>query len=535
VLLGGGGGDTGSTAVDRTNRCALTSVRDPKGVTPLILAAQKGNVKVLCKLLTLGANVAECSSNGSTALLQAAHFGHRDIVQTILTWTNNNPHSSSILASSLVEMPNSNMTTPLMRAAQEGHVGIVDDLLRVGANPNRINHGRMAALTLASQRGHVKVCQSLIKAGADLDARTHQDSTSLLLACKRGHVNVVRLLVSSGCELWIKDSRGRTARDVLRRRYDSLQSSQPNRASVYKSVLGYLDSNVQRYLMRCEARKTRSRDMMLYWKLLQDNRAVPAMPHNNVSLATVLATDPHTLPYPFGLVSTQALLRTMRLPAALVELIASFLPLPPLWEQLVNMLMRRADINPNETVVCCLDLIDEILEEGGWVQACQAANVPPPHPYTSWTAWKTYGQTIPRHLPSSMQTPPYVHTNLTLRTLPSVDRPSIAEHRRAAGFLPLLAKHSRLVDVFKQPPFEMSPLLLNQLTQSQDVASLVRRVGSNGSGGIHFDSVGATDFVGLVSRLSGWYWSYSQKLLVPRTPAGTESLIETSIAVTAMQ
>ena len=528
------------------NLYALMHKENRNGMTPLALAAQKGNTTVVHALLSYGVNTMASTSSGSTALLQAAHFGHRCIVRLllqhgagflpsmtaspsceVLQHATHNPLANTV--TTLVEMANFNLTTPLMRAAQEGHTGIVEDLLRAGAQVNRTNRSQMNALMLASQRGHADICRLLIRAGAVLDAKTHSDSTALQLACKRSHTRVVKVLVTAGCELYRTDSRGRTPRDGLQRRLEHLRHNnrrnhrQQNdhdaeEIAAIHTMLGFLDTNVQRYLMRCEARKVRSADIMLYWNLLQQDRATVSSPmveqDGSVELTAVLARPPHTLPYPLGLTSTQALLRTMCLPAPLVQLIASFLPLPNLWERSIGMLTRRAAIHPNETVVSCLDLIDEILEEGGWVQACETARVPPPEPFSSWRAWKVYGQNIPGSaVPISSQR--LVRPNITVAEMPQPTRPTLAEHRRVVGFLSLLARHESLAQVLCSSVYQMPVGLVGQLIRTHDVASLVRRF-SNQGGGIQFDATSAMDLVTLASRLCGWYWRRSENILVAR-------------------
>jgi hypothetical protein len=87
---------------------AAVDAENAKGITPLILASQKGDCTVVRELLSRGANPGTSSTNGTTALLQAAHFGHGNVVELLLLFG----------GPGLMELSNYNHTTPLMRASQ---------------------------------------------------------------------------------------------------------------------------------------------------------------------------------------------------------------------------------------------------------------------------------------------------------------------------------------------------------------------------------------------------------------------------------
>jgi len=75
-----------------------------------------------------------------------------------------------------------------------------------------------------------------------------------------------------------------------------------------------------------------------------------------------------------------------------MESITRFLPLPHFWPKRMSMLTKRAVVNPDATVTSALDLVDEVLEEGGFLEACDEAQVTPPTHFGSWRAWKAFGR-----------------------------------------------------------------------------------------------------------------------------------------------
>jgi ankyrin repeat protein len=464
---------------------APVGAENSKRVTPLILAAQKGLLQVVSALIKCGANPLAVTITGSTALLQASHFGHFEIVELLLQ------HGA------MIEMANYKNTTPLMRASQEGHEQVVSLLLSRGARVNRRNNEHMSALMLASQRGHSPIVQQLLDHKADVDAMTAQKSTSLMLACKREHVSVVQVLVTSGCELQMKDSRGRTARDVATRRSS-------------KTVLRLLEPPKQVELMQRKSRVERSYLMAKMWNLLQQDRASVYFSGRDVSIHQVYGKEAAGTVQRTN--SSLALIRTMTLPAPMVEHIASFMPLPNLWDERLMLITRRCGVDADAAISCALDLIDEVLEEGGFLEACHIAKVTPPTHFKTWDAWRSWGC---QH--NNLDTTPTVsgRVNSLTATLPGMPRLQIGsisplpkpmnarDWRRGVCFLQILAHRSAMLQrVLVQPPFKMPTWVVDQLITVSDIQSLSRRMGTRGA---HFDPSVAIELVMLASSVVSWY------------------------------
>lgn len=466
-----------------------------KHVTPLILAAQKGMLEVVKELLARGASTLDVTTSGSSAMLQASHFGHLQVVKLLIE------HGG------IVEMANFKCTTALMRASQEGHAHVVRYLMQHGALVNRRNHEQMSSLMLASQRGHSDICQMLLDGQAEVDAMTPQRSTALMLAAKREHIGVVQVLVADGCELMIKDSRGRTARQIAlqRRNADGTTSEKT------KELLLLLDPITQIRLMQEKGRVKRNYQMAQLWALLQYERATlpNGAPIHEITIGSPVLTE---MPK-----SQSSLIRAMKLPAPMLELIASFMPLPAMWDTRLKLITKRCSVDPDCSVANALDLIDEVLEEGGFLEACDIAKVPPPPLFMNWAEWKDHCRQY-RDVPPSPE--PDVRPNSLLATLPGspvLDAPlptqrstkSSVEQRRDMCFLQILAHRSPMLQcVLLAPPFGMSKRLLQQLITVNDIQSLSARLDSRG---VNFEVVVAIEMVMLASSVCNWHGQVSSK------------------------
>lgn len=103
---------------------------------------------------------------------------------------------------------------PMHAAAANGHVAVIDVLLKHGASPNARCTGGGTPLTMAVFYGSVPAVQRLIAAGADVDECDDLGMTALHASIARGNVDVARALLEAGAQLDLKDAAGRSALDV---------------------------------------------------------------------------------------------------------------------------------------------------------------------------------------------------------------------------------------------------------------------------------------------------------------------------------
>lgn len=151
---------------------------DYDGYTSLILAACGGNIELVKFFIKRGASITERNGNGDTALLLAAYCGNRDLVD----WLLNN-------GSTLQEKNDTGMGA-LISAANGGDVEVVELLLEriseggpaCGDGIENTDEGGYTPLLLAAQRGHLEVVKLLAQYGANVKAETaiHRNTAASL-------------------------------------------------------------------------------------------------------------------------------------------------------------------------------------------------------------------------------------------------------------------------------------------------------------------------------------------------------------------
>lgn len=126
--------------------------------TALMEASMDGHVEVARLLLDSGAQVNMPTDSFESPLTLAACGGHVDLAMLLIERGAN------------IEEVNDEGYTPLMEAAREGHEEMVALLLSQGANINaQTEETQETALTLACCGGFLEVAEYLIKHGADIE------------------------------------------------------------------------------------------------------------------------------------------------------------------------------------------------------------------------------------------------------------------------------------------------------------------------------------------------------------------------------
>jgi uncharacterized protein len=192
----------------------------------LIVAARAGDAGRVRSLLGRDADVDARDASGATALVAAAYGNHLDVARSLIeagadvNVEDERQQSAYLIATSevgddprLLELILANGTdvdakdsyngTGLIRAADRGHVRIVERLLDTEVEIDHVNRLGWTALLEAiilggGDREHTQVVRLLVEAGADVNLADGQGVTPLAHARRQGYDEIAAILQRSG-------------------------------------------------------------------------------------------------------------------------------------------------------------------------------------------------------------------------------------------------------------------------------------------------------------------------------------------------
>jgi ankyrin repeat protein len=197
---------------------------------PLVEAAKNQDHKRVLALVSERADVNVRSSDGSTALLWAAHWNDLKTAESLLrsgadpnaandfkmtplsqACTNANGALVRLLLSSGANpnIPIATGETPLMTCAMSGSVDAVQSLIARDADVNAKEPvAHQTALMWAAAERHPAVVKTLIEAHVDIKAHTRNGFTALHFASREGDEEIVRLLLAAGMDINVRTQPG---------------------------------------------------------------------------------------------------------------------------------------------------------------------------------------------------------------------------------------------------------------------------------------------------------------------------------------
>ncbi|XP_077477114.1 kinase D-interacting substrate of 220 kDa B isoform X1 [Stigmatopora argus] len=212
-------------------RAANVNCDDVDCWTALMSASKEGHIQVVGELLENDANMEHRDMGGWTALMWAAYKGRTDVAQLLLSkganpnitgqysvypiiWAAGRGHAEIVHLllqhGAKVNCSDKYGTTPLIWAARKGHYDSVMHLLANGADVDQEGANSMTALIVAVKGGYTEVVKELLKRNPNVNMTDKDGNTALAIAAKEGHTEIVQDLLDAGTYVNIPDRTGET-------------------------------------------------------------------------------------------------------------------------------------------------------------------------------------------------------------------------------------------------------------------------------------------------------------------------------------
>lgn len=163
-----------------TNTININDIVD--GMTPIMLAASRGNVEIIDLLYTQGADPNKRGSMQRTALQYAAEKNHIEAAKRLLAYGAD------------IDAYDNGHLTPLVMAANRGYTDLGLLFIEKGADVNIQHIEGWTALIDATAKNDVKLVKALLEAGANKDLKAKNGLKAIDYARQYGFKKIEKIL-----------------------------------------------------------------------------------------------------------------------------------------------------------------------------------------------------------------------------------------------------------------------------------------------------------------------------------------------------
>ncbi|XP_072713688.1 ankyrin repeat and SOCS box protein 3 isoform X1 [Ciconia boyciana] len=166
------------------------------------LAARKGNVKMLRKLMKQGYSIDVPDNRGWVPIHEAAAHNSSECLRLLVRAAPSDDYINSKTFEGMCA---------LHLSAHHGSLGSVRVLLEAGADPNEVTTEATTALFLAVENGHADIVKFLLQHGANVKGpHSWSGWNSLHQASFQGYTEIMKILLEKGASKECKDDFGIT-------------------------------------------------------------------------------------------------------------------------------------------------------------------------------------------------------------------------------------------------------------------------------------------------------------------------------------
>jgi len=165
---------------------AVDTLSSLQSFTPLMVAANRGALKLVNHLISVGANINAQSEGGFTALMLAI-VGYNEM----------------------------NRLRNLEHDTSDPSMEVIKALIAAGADVNIATDGGNTAIQEAALQGNLAIAKLLIEKGANVNSTNKWNETPLFICgLSKGSAEIAQLLLDAGADKTFKDVDGKTVVDM---------------------------------------------------------------------------------------------------------------------------------------------------------------------------------------------------------------------------------------------------------------------------------------------------------------------------------